>query len=619
MGESKTRRNIFMTIAASVAVLALLLFRFGPMLTSQPTDAENNQDTQLVGSLVGAEELMLVLNDKLKVLSKSVRNLEFPDLDARELLSQNVDITGDIEIVTDPLNVAVASDSQQVAIGDVSLWQAYFDKIDYFENGKFYFVSGDFTDNKKDVFRSEVGFNGSASYSGGICSLHAELTVDWFKDASQVWKIQRLKHNDASLLKTSKRFFQNVTDRIGLPKQITDRINHSTHAQLISHLVNGGDYFLPPGVTYPFFFPDVTLEHPAVSIVDIDNDGLEDCYCSMQYGPNLLLRNKGDGTFAEVAKQYNLAIEGDTTCAVFADFDNDGDPDLMLGRARHRAMYLINEDGWFFNASSSLPKNCLPALVSSISVVDYNQDGLLDAHFSTYSPIESAAFTKTETPMWVQHFLTPDQALKYEEQSSNRHGFLSRTGPPNVLLQNKGEGEFAVAPESESLQLWQMTFQSTWSDIDSDGDPDLYVANDFGPDHVLRNDQDNGFVDMTKELGLTAMGFTMGVSFGDYDNDGQSDIYVTNMYSKAGRRITRQFDGLDPRFKEMASGNFLYHRAGDKFELVSHHPETPFQVAKAGWAWGGQFIDFNNDSFRDLYSSSGYYTAPKDIAVDLDL
>ena len=239
---------------------------------------------------------------------------------------------------------------------------------------------------------------------------------------------------------------------------------------------------------------------------------------------------------------------------------------------------------------------------------------------STYSPIEETnRFQVSNKPKWVDLFLTPQQADEVTKRNRRSHRFIDRAGPPNLLLQNIGDGKFKIAKENSQLELWRMSFQAAWNDFDGDGDQDVYVSNDYAPDNFFRNDGDQGFKDITQQSRLTGMGFGMGVSWGDYDNDGQIDIYVTNMFSKAGQRITDQVAGIDPRLREMAQGNFLYRLDNGQFNLVSGLEEPALKVAKSGWSWGGQFFDYDNDGFRDIYATSGYYTAPSDIAIDMDL
>ena len=193
-----------------------------------------------------------------------------------------------------------------------------------------------------------------------------------------------------------------------------------------------------------------------------------------------------------------------------------------------------------------------------------------------------------------------------------------------MLLRNLGNGKFAPVELPPEFEVWKNSLQATWSDYDEDGDPDLYVANDWAPDHLFRNDGVQGgtpvFTDVTKQAGTTKFGFAMGASWGDYDNDGDRDLYVTNMFSKAGMRITAQVNGLDPDYQESATGNYLYQQQADgTFDLVSGLKPPRLLVAKAGWAWGGQFADFNNDGWLDIYSINGYFSAPKEVATQMDL
>ena len=189
-----------------------------------------------------------------------------------------------------------------------------------------------------------------------------------------------------------------------------------------------------------------------------------------------------------------------------------------------------------------------------------------------------------------------------------------------MLLVNRGGGRFELAPENATVGLWRNSLQATWGDYDQDGDPDLFVANDWAPSNLLRNDGAAGFTDVTAEAGATWFGFAMGASWGDYDNDGREDMYVSNMYSKAGRRIVAKVPGIQKRFAESAAGNWLYHQVeGGRFEQVAGLDPPAMTVMKAGWSWGGRWTDFDNDGFLDLYVLSGYFTAPKELSSELDL
>ena len=249
-------------------------------------------------------------------------------------------------------------------------------------------------------------------------------------------------------------------------------------------------------------------------------------------------------------------------------------------------------------------------------MTDVNSDGLLDIYLSTYG------FPgMRDRQAWLSRFLLPEQRRAYNKKGNapGSSRFLNAPGPPNYLLINNGDG-FVLSDHSSQLELYQNTFQSSWSDYDNDGDPDLYVANDFAPDALFRNDGDAGFSNVTSTVGHeTMMGFGMGAAWGDYDLDGHRDLYVSNMFSKAGIRITEHFADLDKRFRRSADGNRLYRNGSEGFELVSANESPGLEVHKAGWSWGGQFVDFNNDSFLDLYVSSGYFTAPGGLEIEKDL
>ena len=91
------------------------------------------------------------------------------------------------------------------------------------------------------------------------------------------------------------------------------------------------------------------------------------------------------------------------------------------------------------------------------------------------------------------------------------------------------------------------------------------------------------------------------------------------MYSKAGQRITAAFDGLDQRLAYSARGSLLFHHDGGRFRQVAGTGADEVHVAKVGWSWGGQFADLDNDGWLDIYAASGFYTAPEELAPQVDL
>lgn len=472
------------------------------------------------------------------------------------------------------------------------------------------------------LFRTEVRCSASAP---GI-SVDSRHTVSWTKsgNAPWAWQISAWKKNGLTTLQGSTPLFEEVLDQVLPDPRTLAAARTSLHQKiLIENYFGGKPADLPSGYSDTRFFPDSINIHPALSVADVDGDGLDDLYLCVRWGKNLLLRNRGDGTFEECAARYGLDIDGRNTVALFADFDNDGDPDLFLGRSLERSLFFVNQGGRFQPHSNPVSNGALPWLITSASAADVNNDGLLDLYLCTYSPLDINSRISGQPDRssleWARRFLPAEQAAEVTRRRAAAHSYLAQVGPPNVLLLGRGT-HFEIAPDSETLSGYRNSFHAAWNDFDQDGDQDLYVANDFAPDHFFRNDGADGFTDITTVAGIDGMGFAMGAAWGDYDGDGWDDVYVSNMYSKAGRRITGQIPGLDRRFSAVSGGNFLYRNRGDgSLERVSGADDKPVPVHDAGWSWGGQFCDFDNDSHLDLYVSSGFYTPPpgEDIGVDL--
>jgi hypothetical protein len=180
-----------------------------------------------------------------------------------------------------------------------------------------------------------------------------------------------------------------------------------------------------------------------------------------------------------------------------------------------------------------------------------------------------------------------------------------------MLLHNLGDGQFEDVTDEVGMnanrERW--SYAATWADFDADGDADLYVANDYAKNSLYRNLGDGTFEEVAGELGATDSGNGMGVSWADIDGDLKLDLYVSNMQSFAGNRITRleNFPGNAEQqalYKRFSKGNSLLRNTGDGFEDV-----TEASGAKpAFWAWGNAPFDYDADGDTDMFVCGGFYT-----------
>lgn len=337
--------------------------------------------------------------------------------------------------------------------------------------------------------------------------------------------------------------------------------------------------------------------HQGVSLGDFDGDGLEDLYISQPGGlPNRLFRNQGDGTFADATRRAGLDVLDETSMSLFGDLDNDGDQDLLLIGAEPMLFRNAGDGSFDFEPESGLePSADRAAMFTGAALADYDLDGDLDLYVCAYDFWQSGGEYDAPTPYYD-----------------------AVNGPPNLLFRNDGNGSFEEVSEQAGLEPTnnRFSFAAAWGDYDSDGDPDLYVANDFGRNNLYRNDGDGRFTDVAAELGVEDLGAGMSVAWGDYDGDGDLDLYTANMWSSAGLRITAsdRFDevakseSIRSLFRRQAQGNSLFRNDGaDGFIDVS----AQAGVRSGRWAWSSDFVDLDNDGFLDLFVQNGYITGER--------
>jgi Flp pilus assembly protein TadD/peroxiredoxin len=333
-----------------------------------------------------------------------------------------------------------------------------------------------------------------------------------------------------------------------------------------------------------------------IAVGDFDNDGFDDLYVCQPAGlPNRLYRNRGDGTFEDVTEKSGLGVLDSTACALFADFENKGRQDLLvvcgngplLFQNQGNGAFVIKRDAFHF---ASPPQGTF----THAALADYDRDGRLDIYFCTYS-----------------YYLGLDQyhyPVPY---------FDARNGPLNFLMHNEGDGSFVDRTEAAGLNVDndRYSFACAWGDSSAKGGPDLYVSNDFGRGNFYRNNGDGKFTSASTEAGVEDPGAGMSACWCDFDDDGQQDIYVANMWSAAGQRVSRQkqFQSGTPEnirafYCRHARGNSLYRNLGDgRFQNVCE--EAGVEMGR--WSWCSDFWDFDHDGYPDLYVANGYISAPE--------
>jgi len=315
---------------------------------------------------------------------------------------------------------------------------------------------------------------------------------------------------------------------------------------------------------------------------DLNNDGLIDLFVTGSKG-NYLYLNEGNGKFRDVSLVSGVkTLLVPATQPLILDYDNDGDSDLFISAVGPQVLLrnrLIPDGKMAFEDVSVEAGVDAGAVGFSAAAGDVNGDGFPDIYVASYNRYG---------------FVTPDS------------WYRATNGTPNLLFINQKNGTFREEGTRWGVADRRWSYAAAFADVNGDGRLDLYVANDFGEKALYINKGDR-FVDEARERGVLDPGNGMGVAFGDFNNDGLLDIHATNMSSTAGNRIlSRLFPQSNVRenvLLKLASGNNLFENMGEgRFRDVT----SEVGGFGGGWAWGGGFIDFDNDGWEDIYTPNGF-------------
>ena len=328
-----------------------------------------------------------------------------------------------------------------------------------------------------------------------------------------------------------------------------------------------------------------------VGFLDYNNDGRLDIYVVHNLQPNSLFHNNGNGTFTNVAKQ--AGVEGSDQSdqgVILGDYDNDGYIDIFL--TNPLILYHNNGNGTFTNVSWSTHVR-RTGTFRAAAFGDYNNDGYLDIYVGaqgepnilyrnngdgTFSNVAQQAGVDDSGEVMPVGFFDYDNDGYLDIYVGN----WGRSAPqPNVLYRNNGDGTFTNVTDYAGVGDEGNAHGLAFGDYDNDGDLDIYITNYDQANVLYRNNGDGTFTDITNYAGVGNVGLNRSCIFADFDNDGYLDIFVT----------------------VRSGGNLLYHNNGDG---------TFTEVAQS-WGLGGTKNahgaasgDYDNDGDLDIYVAHVY-------------
>ena len=335
-----------------------------------------------------------------------------------------------------------------------------------------------------------------------------------------------------------------------------------------------------------------------IAVADVDGDGLYDIYFVSQTGGNELWKNLGGGKFKNITAEAGVGVPGRISIsAAFADIDNDGAPDLFVTTVRGGNVLFKNDGHGHFRDITREAGIDGAAHSSGAFFFDYDHDGLLDLLVCNIGK-----YTSDRKGAQGQYIGLPDAFFG--------HMFPERYEFP-VLYRNLGHNRFKDVTAEASLKPVGWSGDATFTDLNGDGWPQVYILNMQGADHFFENHQGKFSEQTSRYFPKTPWG-SMGIKFFDYDNDGRMDLFVTDMHSDMWENAAPEDEkkkapnppGEDILMGPTSSfifGNALYHNIGPgKFEEVSDR-----MGVETYWPWGPSVGDFNADGWDDIFIPSG--------------
>jgi hypothetical protein len=333
----------------------------------------------------------------------------------------------------------------------------------------------------------------------------------------------------------------------------------------------------------------VEVNGNGAAFFDYDNDGDMDALIvngstlpNMKHGGDqmvALFRNDGKGRFADVTPASGVRARGWGMGTCIADYDNDGFQDVYVTAFGPNVLVHNNGNGTFTDVTTRAGVGD-PRWSTNCAFADYDRDGDLDLYVANYLAFSELTIPKRGASNTCQYMGIDVMC-----------GPRDLAGEPDALYRNNGDGTFTdVTSAAGIVDPGYYGFGVIFSDLNDDGWPDIFVANDSVPNLLFRNNRNGTFSEIGLPSGLALSGdgkaqAGMGADAADYDGDGRLDVFVTN--------FSQDYNTL---YQNSAEGFFsdVSHRAGVAM------PSLPYL------GWGAGFADFDNDGLLDIFVANGH-------------
>ncbi|HEX5668758.1 MAG TPA: VCBS repeat-containing protein, partial [Chitinophagaceae bacterium] len=344
-----------------------------------------------------------------------------------------------------------------------------------------------------------------------------------------------------------------------------------------------------------------------VATGDINNDGLTDIFFTANMGPNKLFLNKGDFKFEDISQKAGFGDKQQwSTGVVMVDINHDNLLDIYVCNAGYQKGIGLENQLWINKGNLTFEEKA----------AEY---GLNDPGFTTHAAFFDYDLDGDLDAYILNNSFIPVNTLNY----SNKRDLRAEDWPVADFLKGGGDkllrndnGKFVDVSKAANIygSLIGFGLGVTVGDVNNDRYPDIYVSNDFFERDYLYINQKNGTFKEELESRIQHLSHSsMGADMADINNDGLQDIFVTEMLPDNDFRLktTTSFENVDvQRFKEKSGfyhqymQNTLQLNTGNgKFKEIAHYSG----VSASDWSWGALMFDADNDGLNDIYVCNGIY------------